>query len=75
MKNLVNYLDDYIDEDFEFESCHSKLNSTTKDTLKAAHRAAREEEIEAHGKQINYNKTFKNHKAYSRKDKHVKNYI
>ena len=52
MKNLVNYLDDYMEDDFEFESCNHKINP--------------------HGKSINYNKTFKNRKAYSRKDKHVK---
>lgn len=72
MKNLVNYLDDFMEDDFEFESCHRKIGSDTKDALKAVHKAAREEEIAAHGKPINYNKTFKNRKAYSRKDKHVK---
>lgn len=72
MKNLVNYLDDYMEDDFEFESCHHKINPDTKDALKAVHKANREEEFAAHGKSINYNKTFKNRKAYSRKDKHVK---
>ena len=72
MKNLVNYLDDFMEDDFEFESCHNKIDSDTKDALKAVHKAAREEEIEAHGKPINYNKTFKNRKAYSRKNKYVK---
>ena len=72
MKNLVNYLDDYIDDDFEFESHLHKLDSNTKDALKAVHKASREEEISAYGKPINYNKTFRNRKVYSRKDKHIK---
>ena len=72
MKNLVNYLDDYIDDDFEFESKNHGVSPTTKDALKAVHKANREEEIEAHGKPINYDKVFKNKKAYNRKDKHKK---
>jgi len=74
MKNIANYLDDYMSDDFEFESKSYKFTASTKDIIKANRKFSREEELETYGKPINYNHTFKNKKAYTRKDKHKQNY-
>ena len=66
MKNLVNFLDDYFDENIEETLCQRKFGgkiSISKEKasewqIKANRKASREEEIEAHGKPISYNKTF-----------------
>ena len=44
-----------------------------KDRMKAFKRGSREEEIEAHGRPISYNKTFRDRSKYTRKDKHKNN--
>lgn len=79
MKNLANYLDDYLDQENDnyFEHCKGKISCgkiTDRDFMKANRKASREEEIEKHGKPVNYNNTFKSKKAYTRKEKHKKNY-
>ena len=43
---------------------------TEKDFIKASRRGSREAEIEFYGKPINFNKTHKNKKKYTRKLKH-----
>lgn len=81
MKNLVNFLDDYFDENIEETLCQRKFGgkiSISKEKAsewqsKANRKASREEEIEAHGKPINHNHTFRNHTKYNRKDKHKNN--
>lgn len=72
MKNLVNYLDDFIDDDSMYECTSSKIKDM-KDRMKAFKKGSREEEIEAHGRPISYNKTFKDRSKYTRKDKHKNN--
>lgn len=42
--------------------------------LKAARKASREQEINAHGKPVCYTKVFKSKKVYTRKTKHKTNY-
>ena len=81
MKNLLNYLDDYFDENIEETLCNRKFKgkiNVSKDEAnewqrKANRKASREEEIEAHGKPISYNKTFRDKTKYTRKDKHKNN--
>ncbi len=74
MKNLANYLDNFVEEDNYFENCKKGKISCgkigEKDFMKANRKAAREEEIEKHGKPINHNNYFKSKKDYTRKDKH-----
>lgn len=72
MKNIANYLDQYLDDDL-CESIHTKKN-IAKDAMKAYKRGSREEEIEAHGRPISYNKTFRDRSKYTRKDKHKNKY-
>ena len=82
MKNLVKFLDDYFDENIEVTLCNRKFKnkiSISKDEAsewqrKANRKASREEEIEAHGKPISYNKTFRDKSKYTRKDKHKNKY-
>ena len=82
MKNLLNYLDDYFDDNIEETLCNRKFKgkiSISKEQAsewqrKANRKASREEEIEAHGKPISYNKTFKDKTKYTRKDKHKNKY-
>ena len=82
MKTLVNFLDDYFDENIEETLCQRKFGgkiSISKEKasewqIKANRKASREEEIEAHGKPISYNKTFKDKTKYTRKDKHKNKY-
>ena len=68
MKNLVNYLDDYLEDDLY--ECSSRNIKDMKERMKAFKRGSREEEIEAHGKPISYNKTFRERSKYKRKNKH-----
>jgi len=72
MKNIANYLE-FLDEDGIYE-CTKRNVIDMKDRMKAYKRGSREEEIEAHGRPISYNKTFKDRSKYTRKDKHKKDY-
>lgn len=83
MKNLLNYLDDYFDENIEEQLTNrnfkrNKINIPKKEAnewqLKANHKASREEEIENHGKPINYNHIFRDNTKYTRKEKHKNKY-
>ena len=71
MKNLVNYLDEYIEDIDLIESCcgFSKDNINNA-ALKAYKKKSREEEIEAHGKPIHHNSIVRSKKKYTRKEKH-----
>lgn len=72
MKNIANYLE-FVDEDGIYE-CTKRNVKDMKDRMKAFKRGSREEEIEAHGRPISYNKTFKDKSKYTRKDKHKKQF-
>ena len=72
MKNIANYLE-FVDEDGIYE-CTKRNVKDMKDRMKAFKRGSREEEIEAHGRPISYNKTFKDRSKYTRKDKHKKDF-
>lgn len=76
MKNILNYLDDYMSDDFTFESSKKiiKKDNFTDDYIKTNRKLSREEEIRTHGKSINHSNVFKNKKTYTRKDKHKNNY-
>ena len=71
MKNIANYLE-FCDEDGIYE-CTKRNVKDMKDRMKAFKRGSREEEIEAHGRLISYNKTFRDRSKYTRKDKHKNN--
>ena len=71
MKNIANYLE-FVDEDGIYE-CTKRNVKDMKDRMKAFKRGSREEEIEAHGRPISYNKTFGDRSKYTRKDKHKNN--
>lgn len=71
MKNIANYLE-FVDEDGIYE-CTKRNVKDMKDKMKAFKRGSREEEIEAHGRPISYNKTFRDRSKYTRKDKHKNN--
>jgi hypothetical protein len=71
MKNIANYLE-FMDEDGIYE-CTKRNVKDMKDRMKAFKRGSREEEIEAHGRPISYNKTFRDRSKYTRKDKHKNN--
>ena len=58
------------EEDVEGNHSTSSGKIGEKDFMKANRKAAREEEIEKHGKPINHNNYFKSKKDYTRKDKH-----
>jgi len=73
MKNIVNYLDEFIDEENGINECTKHNVKDIKDRMKAYKRGSREEEIEAHGRPISYNKTFRDRTKYTRKDKHKNN--
>ena len=73
MKNIANYLE-FVDEDGIYE-CTKRNVKDMRDRMKAFKRGSREEEIEAHGRPISYNKTFKDRSKYTRKDKHKNSYI
>ena len=68
MKNIANYLE-FVDEDGIYE-CTKRNVKDMKDRMKAFKRGSRDEEIEAHGRPISYNKTFRDRSKYTRKDKH-----
>ena len=70
MKNIANYLE-FDNEDGIYE-CTKRNVKDMKDRMKAFKRGSREEEIEAHGRPISYNKTFRDRSKYTRKDKHKK---
>ena len=72
MKNIANYLE-FVDEDGIYE-CTKRNVKDMKDRMKAFKRGSREEEIEAHGRPISYNKTFRDRSKYTRKDKHKKDF-
>ena len=72
MKNIANYLE-FVDDDGIYE-CTKRNVIDMKDRMKAFKRGSRDEEIEAHGRPISYNKTFRDRSKYTRKDKHKKNY-
>ena len=72
MKNIANYLE-FVDEDGIYE-CTKRNVIDMKDRMKAFKRGSREEEIEAHGRPISYNKTFRDRSKYTRKDKHKKDF-
>jgi len=79
MKNLATYLDDFIENEEEgyFENCKSKISCGKigeKDYMKANRKAAREEEIDAHGKPVRFGGMHKSKKQYNRNDKHKKEY-
>ena len=71
MKNIANYLE-FVDEDGIYE-CTKRNVKDMKDRMKAFKRGSREEEIEAHGRPISYNKTFRDRSKYTRKDKYKNN--
>lgn len=71
MKNIANYLE-FVDDDGIYE-CTKRNVKDMKDRMKAFKRGSREEEIEAHGRPISYNKTFRDRSKYTRKDKHKNN--
>ena len=81
MKNLLNYLGDYFDDNVEESLCNRKFKnkiSVSKEQAsewqrKANRKASREEEIEAHGKLINHSHIFHDRTKYTRKDKHKNN--
>lgn len=72
MKNIANYLE-FVDDDGIYE-CTKRNVKDMKDRMKAFKRGSREEEIEAHGHPISYNKTFRDRSKYTRKDKHKNSY-
>jgi hypothetical protein len=75
MKNLVNYLDEYLDDINLYEACCKfSKEDTNNAALKAYKKKSREEEIETHGKLINHNKVFKSKRDYTRKEKHKNKY-
>lgn len=74
MKNIVNYLENYFDEDGSI--CETVIRSKkdiNKESMKAFKKGSREDEIAAHGKPINYNHTFRDRTKYNRKNKHKNN--
>ena len=71
MKNIANYIDDYIEDDLY--ECTSRNIKDMKDCMKAFKKGRREEEIADHGRPISYNKTFRDKSKYTRKDKHKNN--
>ena len=73
MKNIVNYLDEFIDEDGIYETVIRSKRDINKDAMKAHKKGSREEEIAAHGKPISYSHTFRDRSKYNRKDKHKNN--
>ena len=72
MKNIANYLE-FVDEDGIYE-CTKRNVKDMRERMKAYKKGSREEEIEAHGRPISYNKTFKDKSKYTRKDKHKKDF-
>ena len=81
MKNLLNYLDDYLDENINETLSNQKLKNkmnvskeeAAKWQLKGNRKASRDEEIDAHGKPINHFHVFRDKSKYYRKDKYKNN--
>ena len=73
MKNIVNYLDEYL-EDNICETIIRHKGDINKDAMKAHKKGSREEEIADHGRPISYNKTFRDRSKYTRKEKHKNKY-
>lgn len=75
MKNIVNYLDEYLDEDTIYETViKSKSNNINKDRMKAFKKGSCKDEINAHEKPISYNHIFRDKSKYNRKEKHKNKY-
>ena len=75
MKNLVNYLDEYLEDINLSESCcRFSKDDINNAALKAYKKKSREEEIEAHGKPIRHNSIVRSKKQYTRKEKHKTKY-
>jgi len=74
MKNIVNYLDEYLDEDGIYETVIKNKSNINKDRMKAFKKGSREDEINAHGKPISYNHIFRDKPKYTGKEKHKNNY-
>ena len=77
--NEVLKFDDFINEEEEgyFESCKKKISCgkiTERDFMKGNRKAARDEEIERHGKPVKLGGLHKSKKTYDRHDKHKKQY-
>ena len=70
MKNIVNYLDEYLDEDTIYETVIKSKSNINKDRMKAFKKGSREDEINAYGKPISYNHIFRDRSKYNRKEKH-----
>lgn len=75
MKNLVNYLDEYLEDiDLQESCCHFSKKDINDAALKAYKKKSREDEIEAHGKPIKHHSIVKSKKQYTRKEKYKNNY-
>ena len=79
MKNIANYLDEFIEDGSVYEhiekiSKHKKVGETD-EYIKANRKLSREEEISLHGHPINHKQIWKSKKNYNRKEKHKNNYI
>ena len=74
MKNIVNYLDEYLDEEGINETIIKSKRNINKDVMKAYKKGSREDEISAHGKPISYNHIFRDRSKYTRKEKHKTKY-
>ena len=74
MKNIVNYLDEYLDEDTIYETVIKSKSNINKDRMKAFKKGSCEDEINAHGKHIAYNHIFRDRSKYNRKEKHKNKY-
>jgi len=75
MKNLVNYLDEYLEDiDLSESCCRFSKDDINNAALKAYKKKSREEEIEAHGKPIRHNSIVRSKKQYTRKEKHKTKY-
>ena len=70
MKNIVNYLDEYLYEDTIYETVIKSKSNINKDRMKAFKKGSREDEKNAHGKTISYNHIFRDRSKYTRKEKH-----
>lgn len=70
MKNIINYLDEYLDDSGITETFIRHKGDINKDRMKAFKKGSREDEIRDHGKPISYNHTFRDRTKYTRKNKH-----
>ena len=75
MKNLVNYLDEYLDDiNLDESYCRFSKEDVNDAALKAYKKKSREEEIERHGKPIRHHSIVRSKKQYTRKEKHKHSY-